>query len=329
MKIAVDAMGGDNAPQVVIEGVEKARDQYDDLEFTLYGKTEEINKYLKDTKNITIVHSDEVILGTDEPVKAIRSKKQSSMVMAAKSVKDGENDAVFSLGNTGALLAAGIFVVGRIKKVDRPALMSTLPVANENDGVLYLDSGANASAKANYLEQWATMSVFYAKEIKGIDNPTVALLNNGEEYDKGDDMHKDAYQLLSNLENINFVGNIESNEILTGKVDIIVTDGFTGNAALKAIEGTSKIIMGQLKKALTENGIVTKLGAAIVSPSLNGLREMFDTSKSGGAVLLGLKAPVVKAHGNADARAVYYTIGQIRDMLDKKIVEQVNDYYND
>lgn len=329
MKIAVDAMGGDHAPQVVIEGVENARNEFTDLEFTLYGKTDEINKYLKDSKNITIVQADEEILGTDEPVKAIRSKKNSSMVMAAKSVKDGENDAMFSLGNTGALMAAGIFVVGRIKKVERPALMTTLPVANENDGVLYLDAGANASAKTNYLEQWAAMSVFYAKEIKGIKNPKVALLNNGEEFDKGDDLHKEAYQRLTEMDDINFIGNIESDKILSGDADIIVTDGFTGNAALKSLEGTSKLIMSQLKKALTENGLFTKLGAAIVSPSLNGLREMFDTSKSGGAVLIGLKAPVVKAHGGADARAVYYTIGQIRDMVNKKIIEQVNDYYND
>ncbi|MGR3741665.1 phosphate acyltransferase PlsX [Companilactobacillus sp. DQM5] len=329
MKIAVDAMGGDNAPKVVIEGVENARDKYDDLTFTLYGKTEEIKKYLKNEKNIQIVQSDEEILGTDEPVKAIRKKKNSSMVMAAKSVKDGENDALFSLGNTGALLAAGIFVIGRIKKIERPALMTTLPVANSNNGVLYLDAGANAEAKVNYLEQWALMSIFYAKEIKKIKNPRVALLNNGEEFDKGDDLHKETYQRLSELSDINFIGNIESDKILTGMADIIVTDGFTGNAALKATEGTSKIIMSLLKHSLLENGLITKLGAAIISPSLKGMKEMFDTSKSGGAVLIGLKAPVVKAHGAADSRAVFYTIEQIREMLNKKIINKVNEYYND
>ncbi|MDO1605537.1 phosphate acyltransferase PlsX [Lactobacillus sp. YT155] len=327
MKIAVDAMGGDNAPQVVIEGVERARDEYSDLEFVLYGKIDEIKKCLQNDKNITLVQADEEILGTDEPVKAVRKKKNSSMVMAAQSVKDGENDAMFSLGNTGALLASGIFVVGRIKKVERPALMTTLPVTNSDKGVLYLDAGANAEAKVSYMEQWALMSNFYAKEIKGIKNPRIALLNNGEEFDKGDDLHKETYQRLSELKEINFIGNIESDKLLTGMADIVVTDGFTGNAALKALEGTTKTILSLLKHSLTESGIVTKLGAAIVSPALNSMKGTFDVSKSGGAVLLGLKAPVVKAHGSADKRAVYYTIGQIRDMVNKKIIDQVIDYY--
>lgn len=329
MRIAVDAMGGDNAPKVIIDGVERARDTYDDLEFVLYGKEAEIKKYLKNDNNIKIVHTDEEILGTDEPVKAVRSKKNSSMVLAAKSVKDGENDALFSLGNTGALLASGIFVVGRIKKIERPALMTTLPVTNSKNGVLYLDAGANASAKASYLQQWALMSVFYAKNIKGIKNPRVALLNNGEEFDKGDDLHKETYQKLSEINEINFIGNVESNQILDGVADIIVTDGFTGNAALKAIEGTTKNIMSLLKHAMLDNGLITKMGAAIVSPSLKDLKEMFDTSKAGGAVLLGLKAPVVKAHGAADERAVFYAMKQIRDMIDKKIVDQVIEYYQD
>lgn len=327
MRIAVDAMGGDNAPKVVIEGVERARDTYEDLDFTLYGNTVEIEKYLKNTDRIKIVHTEEVILGTDEPVKAVRTKKDSSMVMAAKSVKDGENDALLSLGNTGALLASGIFVVGRIKKVERPALMTTLPSLVSEKGVLYLDAGANASAKSSYLEQWALMSVFYAKNVKQIENPKVALLNNGEEYDKGDELHKETYQRLNELTDINFIGNIESNELLSGKADIVVTDGFTGNAALKAIEGTSKVIMSQLKSALLENGFVTKLGAAIIQPKLKDMKSMFDTSRFGGAVLLGLKAPVVKAHGAADARAVFYTIGQVRDMLVDEVIEQVVDYY--
>lgn len=329
MKIAVDAMGGDNAPEVIINGVERARDTYPELQFTLYGKENEIKKYLKNKENIEIIHTDEEILGTDEPVKAVRSKKNSSMVLAAKSVKDGENDALLSLGNTGALLASGIFVIGRIKKVERPALMTTLPVKNSKNGVLYLDAGANASAKSSYLQQWALMSVFYAENIKGIKNPRVALLNNGEEFDKGDDLHKETYQKLSEISEINFIGNIESNQILDGVADIIVTDGFTGNAALKAIEGTAQNIMSLLKHSLMDNGLVTKMGAIIVSPSLKGLKEMFDTSKAGGAVLLGLKAPVVKAHGAANQRAVFYAIKQIKEMLDKQIIDQVIEYYQD
>ena len=327
MKIAVDAMGGDNAPQVVVEGTERARDEWKDLEFVLYGKESAIKKYLKNDERITIVHTDEEILGTDEPVKAIRSKKDASMVLAAKSVKDGENDALFSLGNTGALLAAGIFIVGRIKQVARPALMPTLPATNSPKGVNMLDVGANAEAKASYLQQWAVMGSIYAHDVKKIDKPRVALLNNGTEYDKGDSMHKEAYQLLKDTAGIHFIGNIESGDILAGKADVIVTDGFTGNAALKATEGTAKILLGQLKDALLNNGIFTKMGAAIVSPSLKGMKQMFDTSQAGGAVLLGLKSPVVKAHGAADNRAVYYTVKQIYDMLSNDTINKANKYF--
>ncbi|GEO58076.1 phosphate acyltransferase PlsX [Companilactobacillus bobalius] len=327
MKIAVDAMGGDNAPQVIVEGIEQARDEWDNLEFVLYGDQEKIKKYLKDATRISIVHTDEEILGTDEPVRAIRSKKNASMVLAAKSVKDGENDALFSLGNTGALLAAGIFIVGRIKQVDRPALMPTLPVTNSSLGVNILDVGANAEAKPSYLQQWAVMGSIYARDVKKIDKPRIALLNNGTEYDKGDTLHKEAYQLLKNTEGINFIGNVESNNILAGVADVIVTDGFTGNAALKATEGTATILLSELKDALLNNGIFTKMGAAIVSPSLKGLKKMFDTSQAGGAVLLGLKSPVIKAHGAADAKTVFYTVKQINDMLQNDTINKANKYF--
>ncbi|MFD1471145.1 phosphate acyltransferase PlsX [Companilactobacillus mishanensis] len=327
MKIAVDAMGGDNAPQVVVEGIEKARDEWSDLEFVLYGDEEQIKKYLKDSKNITIVHTDEEILGTDEPVKAIRSKKNSSMVRAAKSVKDGETDALFSLGNTGALLAAGIFIVGRIKQVDRPALMPTLPVTNSPLGVNILDVGANAEAKATYLQQWAVMGSIYATDVKQIKEPRVALLNNGTEEDKGDTLHKEAFDLLKNTEEINFIGNVESGDLLAGVADVIVTDGFTGNAALKATEGTATILLKELKKALMDNGIFTKLGAAIVAPSLKGIKDMFDTSRAGGAVLLGLKSPVIKAHGAANVETIFYTVKQIYDMLLNDTVNKANTYF--
>lgn len=327
MKIAVDAMGGDNAPKVIVEGIEKARDEWKDLEFVLYGKESEIKKYLQNDERIKIVHTDEEILGTDEPVKAIRTKKNASMVLAAKSVKDGENDALFSLGNTGALLASGIFIVGRIKQVARPALMPTLPVTNSTNGVNMLDVGANAEAKASYLQQWAIMGSIYAHDVKKIDQPRIALLNNGTEYDKGDTLHKEAYQLLKETEGINFIGNVESGDILAGVADVIVTDGFTGNAALKATEGTATILLKQLKDALLNNGIFTKMGAAIVSPSLKGMRKMFDTSQAGGAVLLGLKSPVIKAHGAADSKTVYYTVKQIYDMLTNDTINKANKYF--
>ncbi|WP_125565107.1 phosphate acyltransferase PlsX [Companilactobacillus insicii] len=327
MKIAVDAMGGDNAPQVIVEGIERARDEWADLDFVLYGNEEKIKKFLKNSDRISIVHTDEEILGTDEPVKAIRSKKNSSMVLAAKSVKSKEADAMLSLGNTGALLAAGIFIVGRIKQVERPALMPTLPVTNSALGVNVLDVGANAEAKPAYLQQWAVMGSIYARDVKQIKEPRIGLLNNGTEEDKGDTLHKEAFNLLSNTEGINFIGNVESNNILNGVADVIVTDGFTGNAALKATEGTATTLLKEMKHALLNNGFFTKIGAAIVAPSLKGLRDMFDTSHAGGAVLLGLKSPVVKAHGAADSKTVFYTVKQIYDMLLNDTINKANTYF--
>lgn len=324
-RIAIDAMGGDHAPESIISGVLRAQKEMSDVEFILYGDRDKINPLLPETYSpqIKIVHTTEVVTGEDEPVKAIRTKKNASMVLAATAVKNGEADAVMSLGNTGALLAAGIFVVGRIKGITRPALMPTLPVSNSSDGFTLLDAGANASSKPEYLVQWAQMANFYAQKVRGIENPRIALLNNGSESDKGDELHQAVYQLLKELPGINFVGNIESNEVLTGKADVVVSDGFTGNALLKSIEGTAEVLLGMLKNGLLNSGVKVKLGAAMVKPALKEVMVRFDTSKYGGAALMGLKAPVVKAHGRADARAVYYTLKQIDTMLTQQLTESI------
>lgn len=328
MKIAIDTMGGDHAPQVVIQGVEQARDQFQDLEFLLFGDEKQIKKYLQNSERLTIVPTQSVILGTDEPLKAIRHKKDSSMVMAAQAVKAGQVDALFSLGNSGALLAAGIFIIGRLKNIMRPALMPTLPAMNSKQGFSFLDAGANAEVKVNYLKQWAVMGFFYAREVKEIAHPRVGLLNNGTEYDKGDSLHKEAYQALSKLPNINFIGNVEATNLLEGVADVVITDGFTGNATLKAIEGTAKTIMSQLKKALLNNGLRPKVGALLAKPALASIKTTFDVAAYGGAVLMGVKAPVVKAHGAADARTVYYALVQLRMMYNKGMLQQVIEYFD-
>ena len=328
MKIAIDTMGGDQAPQVVIQGVEQARDQFQDLEFLLFGDEKQIKKYLQNSERLTIVPTQSVILGTDEPLKAIRHKKDSSMVMAAQAVKAGQADALFSLGNSGALLAAGIFIIGRLKNIMRPALMPTLPVMNSKQGFSFLDAGANAEVKINYLKQWAVMGFFYAREVKEIAHPRVGLLNNGTEYDKGDSLHKEAYQALSKLPNINFIGNVEATNLLEGVADVVITDGFTGNATLKAIEGTAKTIMSQLKKALLNNGLRPKVGALLAKPALASIKTTFDVAAYGGAVLMGVKAPVVKAHGAADVRTVYYALVQLRMMYNKGMLQQVIEYFD-
>ncbi|PQB96441.1 phosphate acyltransferase PlsX [Enterococcus faecalis] len=328
MKIAVDAMGGDNAPQAIVEGVMLAKQDFPDIEFQLYGKEAEIKKYITDEKNITIIHTDEKIASDDEPVKAIRRKKTASMVLAVQAVKNGEADAIFSAGNTGALLAAGLFIVGRIKNVERPGLMSTLPVMGEPDkGFDMLDLGANADNKPEHLVQYAVLGSFYAEKVRNVQNPRVGLLNNGTEETKGSELTKKAFELLAADETINFVGNVEARELLNGVADVVVTDGFTGNAVLKSIEGTAMNMMSLLKTAILSEGVKGKMGALLLKNALRGMKDEMDYSKHGGAVLFGLKAPVIKTHGATGPDAVRYTIRQIHTMLETQVVPQLVEYY--
>ncbi|MGG5342746.1 phosphate acyltransferase PlsX [Enterococcus sp. AZ192] len=328
MKIAVDAMGGDHAPQAIVEGVMLAKQDFPDVEFLLYGKETEIKKYVTDEKNITIVHTDEKISSDDEPVKAIRRKKTASMVLAAQAVKNGEADAIFSAGNTGALLAAGLFIVGRIKNVERPGLMSTLPVMGQADGGFdMLDLGANADNKPEHLVQYAVLGSFYAEKVRNVKNPRVALLNNGTEATKGSELTKKAFELLSEEEGINFIGNVEARDLLSGAADVVVTDGFTGNAVLKSIEGTALNMMSLLKTSILAEGVKGKMGALLLKNALRGMKSEMDYSKHGGAVLFGLKAPVIKTHGSTGPEAVRYTIRQIHTMLKTEVVPQLVSYY--
>ncbi|MCA5013578.1 MULTISPECIES: phosphate acyltransferase PlsX [unclassified Enterococcus] len=328
MKIAVDAMGGDHAPQAIVEGVMLAKQDFPDVEFLLYGKETEIKKYVTDEKNITIIHTDEKISSDDEPVKAIRRKKTASMVLAAQAVKNGEADAIFSAGNTGALLAAGLFIVGRIKNVERPGLMSTLPVMGQADGGFdMLDLGANADNKPEHLVQYAVLGSFYAEKVRNVKNPRVALLNNGTEATKGSELTKKAFELLSEEEGINFIGNVEARDLLSGAADVVVTDGFTGNAVLKSIEGTALNMMSLLKTSILAEGVKGKMGALLLKNALRGMKSEMDYSKHGGAVLFGLKAPVIKTHGSTGPEAVRYTIRQIHTMLKTEVVPQLVSYY--
>ena len=328
--IAIDAMGGENAPKAIVDAVLKAKPKLKDTKFVLFGDEEKINKLIptEQKDRIDVIATSEVIVDSDEPVKAIRRKKNSSMVVAANYVKSGKADALFSLGNTGALLACGIFIIGRIKGVERPALMPTLPSAKSEDGFNIIDVGANAQSKPEYLVQWAQMANFYAQKIRNIKNPTVALLNNGAEDDKGDPLHQEAYKLLK-ATNLNFIGNAEGNDLMEGKADVIVTDGFTGNATLKAIEGTASVILRLLKESLLNNGLRPKVGALLAKPGLTALKKRFDTARYGGAVLLGVNAPVVKTHGRSNIRPIYYTLLQIDKMLSQDLVGEYKKYFSE
>jgi glycerol-3-phosphate acyltransferase PlsX len=320
MKIAVYAMCGDNAPKAIVEGVVQARNKYPDIEFQLYGKEEEIKKYLTDEK----INSD------DEPVKSIRRKKQASMVLAATAVKNGDADAVFSAGNTGALLAAGLFIVGRIKNIDRPGLMSTLPVVAPNStqtGFDMMDLGANAENEAKHLLQYAVLGSFYAKNVRNIENPRVGLLNNGTEDSKGSTLTKKAFELLKEEKAINFIGNVEARDILTGVADVVVTDGFTGNAVLKSIEGTAMNLMSLIKDTIKNASPKGKIGGLLIKNDLRSMQSILDYSSAGGAIIFGLKAPVVKTHGATGPEAVAATIGQIHTMVETNVVGQLVEFY--
>ena len=321
MKISIDAMGGDNAPHEIVKGVYEALEAFADIEIQLYGNEEKLASLITQHERLTVIHTDEVIEGTDEPVRAIRRKKNSSLVKMAESVKNGDSDACVSAGNTGALMAAGLFIVGRIDQVDRPALAPTLPTL-DGKGFVMLDLGANADAKPEHLEQFAVMGSIYAEKVRGISNPRVGLLNIGTEDIKGNELTKAAFALLKEAP-INFVGNVESRDLLTGVADVVVTDGFTGNMVLKTIEGTASGIFTLLKQAFNTSA-KTKISALLVKNELKGLKNTLDYSEYGGAGLFGLKAPVIKAHGSSNGRAIYHAIRQARTMVEYKVADVIS-----
>lgn len=320
MKLAIDAMGGDNAPKEIVLGAMKALQAFQDLHIVLVGDEKLIKNHLTNEERITIIHTDEVILATDEPVRAVRRKKNSSMVLAAKMVADGEADGCISAGNTGALMAAGLFVVGRIDGIERPALSPTLPTIG-GEGFLLLDVGANVDAKAEHLLQNAIMGSIYCEKVRGVQNPRVGLLNIGTEEKKGNELAKQAFDLLQTAD-INFVGNVEARDLLDGVADVVVTDGFTGNMVLKTIEGTALSVFKMLKTTLTSS-FKSKMAAAILKPDLMELKTKMDYSEYGGAGLFGLKAPVIKAHGSSDANALYNAVRQAREMVEKEVAETI------
>ncbi|MFC0188931.1 phosphate acyltransferase PlsX [Fictibacillus aquaticus] len=327
MRIAIDAMGGDNAPEQIVKGAMLAIEQYPGLSITLTGDEQKIKNYLTENDRISVIHTEEVISSSDEPVKAVRQKKNASMVLAAKEVKEGRADACISAGNTGALMASGLFVVGRMKGIDRPALAPTLPTL-DGKGFLFLDVGANMDAKPEHLLQYGIIGSIYASEVRGVDNPRVGLLNVGTEDEKGNALSKAAFELLSDAP-VNFIGNVEARDLLDGAADVVVCDGFAGNLVLKSIEGTALMVFTMLKQALTSS-TASKLAAAVLKPKLKGIKDKLDYSEYGGAALFGLNAPVIKAHGSSDATALFNAVRQTVNMLEKKamptMLEKIKSY---
>ncbi len=321
MKFAIDGMGGDNAPKEIIEGVYKALADFSDLEIVLYGDEEKMNPFLKQHNRLEVIHCTEVIEGTDEPVRSVRRKKDASMVRAAQAVADGEVEACVSAGNTGALMAAGLFIVRRIDGIDRPALSTTLPTLDDA-GFDMLDLGANADAKPENLVQYAIMGSIYAQQVRGVKNPTVGLLNIGTEDKKGNDLTKHAFDLLKEAP-INFIGNVEARELLNHAADVVVTDGFTGNMVLKTIEGSVGALFSLLKEGFMSS-TKTKVAAVLMKPSLKTIKNKMDYKEYGGAVLFGLKASVIKAHGSSDAQGFYSAIRQARKMVKHNVCATID-----
>lgn len=326
--IAIDAMGGDNAPEAMIQGVNLALHTFEDVKIKLFGDESLILPLLDANDRVEVVHTTEVITGEDEPVIAVRRKKTASMVLAAKAVKDGEADVVLSAGNTGALLASGLLIVGRIKNIDRPGLMPVIPtISKEHPQFILMDAGANADAKPVNLHQHAILADYYAREVLGIKQPRIGLINNGTEAGKGNEVSKAAYELIQTEEQLNFVGNIEARDLLNGVVDIAITDGFTGNAVLKTLEGTSKSVLKAIKEKLLNSGLKTKLGALMVKDALAELKDDFDDSKAGGAVMLGVKGIVIKAHGSANEEAIFNAIRQGRRVTQSGVIEKTVHFF--
>lgn len=326
MRIAIDAMGGDHAPGAIVAGAIAAAVEWKDTELILVGNQELIEEQLKLDKerpaNLTIRHASEVIGGEDEPVRAVRRKKDASMVVAGRMVKEREADAMISAGNTGALMTTGLLVVGRMEGIERPALAPMIPTLDEV-GVLALDLGANMDAKPEHLAQYALMGSLYRNKVHGLSKPRVGLLNVGTEAGKGNELTKLAYPLLEQLP-VHFVGNVEARDVLSANCDVLVCDGFAGNIMLKSLEGAAGTIFSLLKEQFGKS-LKTKLAAALIMPELRGIKNKLDYAEHGGAPLLGLSGLVVKAHGSADANSVKNAVRQARIALQNKLVDSISD----
>lgn len=320
MRIVIDAMGGDHAPVEIAKGAMAAIKTFQDIEIVLVGNELEIKKTLNDDTRITIIHTEEQITATDSPVVAIRKKKNSSMVLAIKEVKEGRADACISAGNTGALMTGGILIIGRVPGIERPALAPMLPTFN-GDGFLLIDAGANMDAKPEHLLQYGVMGSIYMQKVRHIENPRVGLLNVGTEADKGTELTKQSFALLKEAE-LNFIGNIEARDLLEGICDVVVCDGFSGNIVLKTIEGTALSLFSLIKKELTST-FLNKVAAGALKPSFKKIKGKMDYTEYGGASLFGLQAPVIKAHGSSNEKAILNSVKQTRLMLEQQVVETI------
>ncbi len=326
VKVAVDAMGGDDAPVVTVQGAVDAVNEDKRVKVFLVGKEpliqEELKKYQYDASQIEVVHAEEVIEMAEPPVMAIRKKKDSSIVKAMYMVKDGTCDAFVSAGSTGAVLVGGQVIVGRIKGVERPPLAPLIPTLKGFS--LLVDCGANVDARPSHLVQFAKMGSVYMENIMGIKNPKVGIVNNGAEEEKGNALVKETFPLLKNCPDINFVGSVEARDIPAGVVDVVVCEAFVGNVVLKMYEGVAGSLIKKIKEGMMSN-LRSKIGALLIKPALKKTLKSFSTEEYGGAPMLGLNGLVVKSHGSSNAKEIKNSILQCVAFTEQKINEKIKE----
>ncbi|MDR3262942.1 MAG: phosphate acyltransferase PlsX [Clostridiales bacterium] len=324
MKIVVDAFGGDNAPYEIVKGAVLALQKDADIEIVLTGQKIDIESVLAglnfNSDRLEIIDAPDVITNDDVPTTAIRSKTDSSLVVGLEYLKKNGADAFVSAGSTGAVLTGATLITGRIGNVSRPALAPLLPCV-DGSNILLIDCGANVDCKPEWLLQFGLMGDAYMKAL-GIQNPRVALLNNGTEAKKGNELTKAAYTLLSES-GLNFIGNMEAREIMSGTADVLVTDGFSGNVALKASEGTALSILKLLKDAIMNNGILVKAGGLLIKKSLSGLKSKLDYGENGGALFVGVNKVIIKAHGSSKSTSFCAAVLQAAELVRAGLVQKI------
>lgn len=326
MRVVVDAFGGDNAPFEIIKGAYLAHKSYN-VSVTLTGDADIINKTVEENSfdfgdDFVVIDTKDVISMHDEPTTILKSHSGSSMGLAFNELVNDRADAFVSAGSTGAIVVGGTLIVKRIKGVKRPALAGMLP-APDGSHYMLMDMGANADCKPEMLAQFAIMADAYLKNVEGISNPKIGLLNIGTEETKGDQLHLEAYNLLKNSP-VNFIGNIESREMPKGVCDAVITDGFTGNIALKLIEGTSMTLLKMIKSVFLKS-IKNKLAAIMVKSDISSIKKTMDSSEIGGAPLLGVRKPVIKAHGSSDAKAIMNAIRQAISFSQNDVIGNISE----
>lgn len=326
VRVAVDAMGGDNAPAEIVKGAVAAVKSRKDIQVVLVGIQDVIERELKKCSysgnRIEIVHASQVIETAEPPVSAIRGKKDSSIVVGMNMVKRGEVDAFVSAGSSGAILVGGQVIVGRIKGIERPPLAPLIPT--EKGVTLLVDCGANVDARSSHLVQFARMGSIYMENVVGIKNPRVGIVNIGAEEEKGNALVKETFPLLKACTDINFIGSVEARDIPAGVCDVVVCEAFAGNVILKLYEGVASTLVKVIKKGLMEN-LRSKIGALLIKPALKKTMKSFDATEHGGAPLLGLKGLVVKAHGNSNAEEIKNSIIQCIQFKEQKINEKIKE----